>query len=172
MQLKRITTGRLYLIPFTIGICEATLNHNYTVLTDMGITLGTGWPDEDTLDTLPRIINNLRLVTEPTGFESWMIIEKETNAIIGDAGFKGRPDWRGDIDLGYGIISSARRRGYATEAAQGLIGWAFKQTGLKRITARCEASNAGSIKVIQALGFNNTGIREGLLHWELLPAGL
>ena len=101
-----------------------------------------------------------------------MIIEKETNAIIGDAGFKGRPDWRGDIDLGYGIISSARRRGYATEAAQGLIGWAFKQTGLKRITARFEASNAGSIKVIQALGFNNTGIREGLLHWELLPAGL
>lgn len=172
MQLKRITTSRLYLIPFTIDICEKVLNHNYTVLTNMGIALGAGWPDEDTLDTLPRIISNLRLVTEPTGFESWMIIEKETNAVIGDAGFKGRPDWRGAVDLGYGIISSARRQGYATEAAQGLIGWAFKQSGLKRITARCEASNAGSIKVIQGLGFIDRGIREDLLHWELLPPGL
>lgn len=53
----------------------------------MGFKKGKSWPDKDVTETLPKIINNLALVEAPAGFESWMIIKKDTFEIIGDAGF-------------------------------------------------------------------------------------
>jgi len=53
-------------------------------LTSLGIKPGNGWPDLETLETLPRIMNNFKKIKEPSGFESWMIIERATNLIIGD----------------------------------------------------------------------------------------
>jgi ribosomal-protein-alanine N-acetyltransferase len=55
--------------------------------------------DIDVLETLPRIINNLTKVGYPTGFESWMIIKKDTKEIIGDLGFKGFNDKDENVDI-------------------------------------------------------------------------
>lgn len=167
MSFKKITTARLYLIPFTRSICEQVLNKDFTGLAASGINPGDGWPDADMLDTLPRIINKLNLVPSPSGFESWMIIEKQTHAVIGDTGFKGLPDLNGAADVGYGIIAGARRKGYAVEAVSGLIDWAFRQPGLQVITASCEITNTGSQQVLKTLGFNFKGIHEGMYQWEL-----
>lgn len=80
-MLLNIQTSRLTLLPFTKTICEETLNNSTAVLTRLGIVPCNGWPDLETLDTLPRIINNLNKVTKPTGFESWMMIESATNLL-------------------------------------------------------------------------------------------
>lgn len=170
MPLKKITTERLYLIPFTRSICEGLLRDDLTSLTALGIKPAQGWPDEDMLDTLPRIMNKLNLVPSPSGFESWMIIEKQNHTIIGDTGFKGLPDSNGAADVGYGIIESARRNGYATEAVKGLINWAFQQPGLLVITASCDPLNIGSQQVLSAIGFSFKGTHEGFFQWELRPS--
>jgi ribosomal-protein-alanine N-acetyltransferase len=68
MKIKKITTERLYLIPFTIPIAQEVLNQQYTILSDMGLNLSQGWPDEDMMETLPRIVTNLEMVEEPSGF--------------------------------------------------------------------------------------------------------
>ncbi|MGY0037053.1 GNAT family N-acetyltransferase [Pedobacter sp. NJ-S-72] len=133
----------------------------------MNINPGEIWPDEDMLETLPRIIDKLNLVPAPSGFESWIIIEKETNKVIGDTGFKGLPDINGAADIGYGIIASARRNGYAAEAVNSLIDWAFQQSELRVITASCEPANAGSAKVLKGLGFSFKGMNEEMFRWEL-----
>lgn len=169
MPFKEIATERLYLIPFTFSICEQVLNKDFSGLNALGISPGYGWPDADMLDTLPRIINKLDLVTSPSGFESWMIIEKQTHTVIGDTGFKGLPDLNGAADVGYGIIAGARRKGYATEAVKGLIEWAFQQPELQIITASCEVKNTGSQQVLKALGFTLKGTHEGYYQWELKP---
>ncbi|MDR5000979.1 GNAT family N-acetyltransferase [Brevibacillus parabrevis] len=98
---------------------------NFDELLADGYRLGDGWPDEDAIETLPKIIKNLELVGEPTGFESWMIVKQDGNTIIGDAGFKGRPNDQGEVDIGYGIIGNERKKGFAVEAARGLVHWAF-----------------------------------------------
>ncbi|MNR39086.1 ribosomal-protein-S5-alanine N-acetyltransferase [compost metagenome] len=113
-------------------------------------------------------MSNLEKVEEPSGFESWLIVEKEGMNIIGDAGFKGKPDQEGAVDLGYGIIDSARRKGYAVEAAEALISWAFKQQEVKVITARCMHVNEGSTKTLERLGFYEKVIKEEMIHWFLL----
>lgn len=168
MKTKKITTDRLYLIPFTIPIAQEILDRKYTILSGMGLNRGKGWPDEDLLETLPRIVTNLEKVAEPSGFESWLIVEKEGMNIVGDAGFKGKPDQEGAVDLGYGIVDSARRKGYAVEAGEALISWAFKQQQVKVITARCMHVNEGSTKTLERLGFYQKVIKEEMIHWFLL----
>jgi len=167
MQSKKIITKRLYLIPFTLRICKEMLNNDFTSLREMNINPGETWPDEDMLETLPRIIDKLKLVPAPSGFESWIIMEKETNTVIGDTGFKGLPDSNGAADIGYGIIAGARRKGYAAEAVNGLIKWAFLQPELNLITASCETTNTGSAKVLKGLGFKCKGVNEEMFEWEL-----
>jgi ribosomal-protein-alanine N-acetyltransferase len=69
MQLK-IQTSRLTILPFTFNICEESLSNSFGIIASMGICPGNGWPDPETLDTLPRIIKNLSKVNQPSGFES------------------------------------------------------------------------------------------------------
>lgn len=167
MQSKKIITERLYLIPFTLRICKEVLNNDFSSLKEMNINPGETWPDEDMLETLPRIIDKLKLVPAPSGFESWIIMEKETNTVIGDTGFKGLPDSNGAANIGYGIIASARRKGYAIEAVSGLINRAFQHPELSVITASCETTNTGSAKVLERLGFKFKGLNAGMFDWEL-----
>ena len=71
------------------------------------------------------------------GFTSWIFIEKSTNQVIGDGGYKGNPDSRGEIEIGYEIIESKRQKGYATEAIEALLEWTLTQDEVKSIIAKC-----------------------------------
>ncbi|NRQ51917.1 GNAT family N-acetyltransferase [Brevibacillus sp. HD1.4A] len=168
MKDKRITTERLVLTPFTKSSAESILRGNFDELLVDGYRLGNGWPDEDAIETLPKIIKNLELVGEPTGFESWMIVKKDGNTIIGDAGFKGRPNELGEVDIGYGIIRQERKQGFGVEAAKGLVKWAFSQAEVKAITARCLIHNADSARILEKLNFQETARDGEMIYWSLM----
>lgn len=103
----------------------------------------------------------------PTGFESWMIIKKDTMEIIGDAGFKGFNFITGSADIGYGIVEAERRKGYAEEAVITLINWAFENESLQHITASCLKDNIGSYKLLEKLNFKIIGHHEDFIDWSL-----
>jgi ribosomal-protein-alanine N-acetyltransferase len=167
LPIDRLLTERLILIPFTIKICRNLLRNNFSDLLKMGLKKGTGWPDDDVIETLPRIINNLSLVQAPTGYESWMIIRKDTSAIIGDAGFKGFNYEDENIDIGYGIIAEERKKGYTTEAVTALIQWAFSNEVVKEITARCTIDNTGSISLLKKMNFAAVKNDGEMIYWSL-----
>jgi ribosomal-protein-alanine N-acetyltransferase len=168
MNLKNIITDRLLLIPFTKEIANIILSGDFAKLIKMGFHLGKGYPDEETLDTIPKILHNLNLVPEPSGFESWIIVLKDEMTIIGDIGFKGKPNHLGAVDIGYGIIDSERKKGYASEATRGLIKWAFSNSEVISITAKCLLENIDSSKILTKLNFNEVGRDNEMIHWELL----
>ncbi|GED70750.1 N-acetyltransferase [Brevibacillus reuszeri] len=168
MNEKRIQTNRLLLLPFTKTMATSILQGDDEELVKMGLSFGDGFPDEDTLETIPKIVAALDLVDEPTGFESWMIIRKDTLSIIGDAGFKGRPNEAGEVDIGYGIVASARKKGYGIEAAQGLVDWAFSQPEVNKITARCLLANIDSAKVLEKMDFKEVGRDDEMIYWALV----
>ena len=143
------------------------MNNSVVTLTGLGITPCDGWPDLETIDTLPRILNNLNKVEEPSGFESWMMIERNTKMIIGDIGFKGLPNETNEIDLGYGIIASQRKKGFANEAAAGILSWAFRQKTVKAITASCHVDNIGSQKILSLLNFSVIKQEDEMIYWRL-----
>lgn len=167
LQIKNLSTERLILIPLTIKICGNILNNNYSDLEQLNIERGINWPDEDFAETLPRIIHNLSLVEGPTGFESWIIIRKDTREIIGDAGFKGYNASEQNADIGYGIKKEERRQGYAEEAVNKLIQWAFSTEIIKEITARSYTNNHASAKLLIKVGFAQVKQDEEMYYWSL-----
>ncbi len=167
MPEKKLITERLILIPYSIKICNDIINNDFTALDKMGFKKGNGWPDEDVMETLPKIINNLNKVAAPTGFESWMIIKNDSLEIIGDIGFKGFNHEQQNIDLGYGIIQIERRKGYAEEAARALIKWALAHKEVKEITAKCFIRNVSSINLLRKLNFVQTMQDEAMVYWRM-----
>lgn len=102
-----------------------------------------------------------------TGFESWLIIKKDTQEIIGDVGYKGYNFEFQNIDIGYGIITEERGKGFAEEATRELIRWAFSQEIVKEITAKCFIDNAQSINLLKKLGFIQIHENEHVIDWSL-----
>ncbi|POR24155.1 GNAT family N-acetyltransferase [Flavobacterium columnare] len=168
LEIDKLITERLILIPFTIEICRNILNKDYKDLEVLNLKRGKSWPDTDVLDTLPRIINNLNKVEYPTGYESWMIIKKDTLEIIGDLGFKGFNNEEGNVDLGYGIIKEERRKGYAAEAVSEIIKWAFSNKIVKEITANCLTENISSINLLNKFKFRQVKTENDMIYWNLL----
>lgn len=57
-----------------------------------------------------------------------------------------------EVGLFYAISPSHQRRGYASEAAQALVDYAFQELHLKHIVATTDHDNMGSIGVMRKLG--------------------
>ncbi|WP_018476756.1 GNAT family N-acetyltransferase [Pontibacter roseus] len=168
MPIHPIHTDRLALIPFTLDVARALYAFNTAILTQIGLQPTRFWPDQESMDTLPRIIKRLELVPEPTGFESWMIVLRQNATVIGDAGFKGPPNAEGAVDIGYSIIEQEQQRGYALETARALVEWAFRQPEVKAVTANCLLENAPSARILQKLGMEEIIRDDEVIYWKLL----
>jgi len=72
---------------------------------------------------------------------------------FGPADSSGRPDrYSPEFGLFYAISPAHRRQGYATEAAQALVDYAFRRLHLKRVVATTDYDNLGSLGVMRKLG--------------------
>lgn len=94
---------------------------------------------------------------------------------VGGAGFKGAPDARGAVEIGYSIDPPFRRRGYAREAVRALCAWALEQPDIRLVQAQTLPQNAASQGVLAACGFLPDGqgtegplfsLRPVCLSWE------
>lgn len=77
--------------------------------------------------------------------------------------------------IGYGVVPSARRRGYASEMLRLSLPFA-RRLGLPRVLVTCDEDNIGSRKTIEANGgvLENTLFHEGLRapkrrYWIAIP---
>ena len=94
-------------------------------------------------------------------YSLWMIVRKDGRH-IGNLSFKGVPE-NGVAELGYGIAEEFRGYGYATEAVETILAWAFDQPGVTTVAAETEKDNAASRRVLEKCGFAPAGEgREGL----------
>ena len=80
--------------------------------------------------------------------------------VIGEAGFYSPPDNDGRVEIGYGVVSEHRRRGYAEEAARALISWASAEHGITRFRASISPDNILSLNLIRKLGFVQVGSQQ------------
>ena len=59
----------------------------------------------------------------------------------------------GVAGLGYWIVPSARRHGYATRAIRMVSNWALAEIGMERVEAWVEPDNVASLRALEAVGF-------------------
>jgi [ribosomal protein S5]-alanine N-acetyltransferase len=79
----------------------------------------------------------------------WTIIDKQLNRMVGDMCFKGEPNEKGEIEIGYGTYSDFRNKGYMTEAVNEIIKWALEQNGVETVLAQTDPNNSASHKVLE-----------------------
>jgi RimJ/RimL family protein N-acetyltransferase len=99
------------------------------------------------------------------------VVERESQTIIGSAGFKGPPDGDGRVEIGYGIVPDYQGRGYATEAAAALVAFALADNQVKLIRAHTLPTPNASTRVLEKCGFRRLGEiadpEDGLVwRWE------
>ncbi len=144
----KLETENLILYPLTTNLIEKILNNKITEYST------TEWLTEDNRVLLTWMKDELYCFLPPKlGFTSWIFIEKSTNQVIGDGGYKGNPNPTGEVEIGYEIIESKRKKGYATEAINALIDWGITKPEIKCITAKCHENNIASQNLLQKLQF-------------------
>jgi len=70
-------------------------------------------------------------------------------------------------DFGYTLARRYWSRGYATEAARGLIDTVFRKLGIHRIYATCDTRNIASFRVMEKLGMR----REATFEKDVIQKG-
>lgn len=96
----------------------------------------------------------------------WLVVNKTTGIIVAELGFKGIPDNKGEIEIGYGTMPEQQGKGYMTEAVSGMIHWAAGRTDVEYILAETDENNHASIRVVQKNGFVQYDKRGEMLWWR------
>jgi [ribosomal protein S5]-alanine N-acetyltransferase len=117
------------------------------------------FPRQDDRDVARRSLMQYEAV-----FGSYAIVERGTGLVVGAIGFFGPPDAAGTVTIGYGLVPSARRLGYATEALRALVTFAFAQDAVRRLEADADRSNVASHRVLEKAGFIRTHSTDDA-HW-------
>jgi RimJ/RimL family protein N-acetyltransferase len=72
--------------------------------------------------------------------------------LIGNAGIRMKTPDTQEADIGYELDPRSWGCGYATEAADALLAFGFRELGLHRIWAWCIAENTASARVLEKIG--------------------
>ncbi|SFC40368.1 GNAT family N-acetyltransferase [Clostridium uliginosum] len=170
MNLKNICTNKLILIPITLEITKSLINGSSKEIEKLGIKCDKKWPTEDTMDILPIINNSLEKNKIPTGFETWMIVDKNNKRIIGDIGFHGSPNEKGEVEVGFGLVEHERGKGFGFESLNAIMDWLNFQESVKVIKAECLISNKPSARILEKAGLKEINRDNELIYWEFIKS--
>jgi [ribosomal protein S5]-alanine N-acetyltransferase len=88
---------------------------------------------------------------ETLRFGHRLVVERDTGTVVGGIGFFGPPQ-DGEVEIGYGIVPSRQRRGYATEAVQAMVADIFQLNDVQTVVANVDLDNPASIRVLEKSG--------------------
>lgn len=98
-------------------------------------------------------------------FTMYVIRRPADGLAVGGLGFFGPPDREGTVELGYGLVPSARGEGLATAAVMLALEHA-QAWGARRAAADTEVTNGASRRVLTKSGLLETGRRGSLVLYE------
>lgn len=106
-----------------------------------------GYPLPDTKDGVGLF---LRHGDREYGFH--FVVRREDDRVIGEIGFV-EPPRGGSVTIGYAIVPSARRRGYATEAIVAVAEWSLARPEVTQVRAQTLPDNEPSMRALLSAGF-------------------
>jgi len=121
--------------------------------------------DEEVKPHIQLYLEELESDQELFGWGVWLVFSQTDQQLIGDIGFKGKPV-DGVVEVGYGISPDEQNKGYATEAVEALVNWAFQTGKVNKIVAETLKTNEASIRVLEKLFMNKVEQDEHMVYWE------
>jgi RimJ/RimL family protein N-acetyltransferase len=100
-----------------------------------------------------------RVKAEPNFAEIGLIlaIEKETNELIGSAGFHDFPDNNGMIEIGFGIVPEKQNQGFGTELLIGMWKMICLRPDVRLLRYTVSPENLPSMHIINKIEFSKVG---------------
>lgn len=145
-----IETERLQLIACNKMHLGALMQSEQALADLLGVELAENW-----LIFPESVEYSLKMLEADPQVLRWgmhFFLYKDENKIIGTGGFKGAADASGMVELGYSVAPSYENQGFATEAAGGMLDYAFSWSHVKMVDAHTLAEENASGKVLQKCG--------------------
>lgn len=96
----------------------------------------------------------------------WFLIRQTDRVVVGSADFKGVPNDKQEVEIGYGLGKAFEKNGYMTEAVQAMCEWALKQPKVAHVIAETDLDGFASQRILQHCGFMEESRGESL-WWKL-----
>jgi RimJ/RimL family protein N-acetyltransferase len=149
---RREANGNVALIAATLDVLNAEERSGADAATLLGVLPPATWPPEfNDAATREWMRNVLREHPDEPGYGSWYIIGD--GRLAGTGGYKGPPNDRGEVEIGYAVIESEQRKGYASGAVNLLVARAFRDPRVTAVTAETIGPLVGSQAVLARCGF-------------------
>jgi [ribosomal protein S5]-alanine N-acetyltransferase len=162
----RLRTPRLLLFVCQIEFVDALSQGSAVARERFDVHVPEDWPDQELASFLPLYEGQLREDPSLLGFGVWIMVEVKTQTVVGSAGFMGKPDADGVVEIGFGVHPTYRGMGYATEAVESLLLWALDFDEVRCVVAHCDPANAASIRVLEKVGLHRTEMEDARLAWS------
>ena len=171
-HIMHLTTGRLLIVPLSYEQLVMYLKGDGKLEEMLNLEKAPYVIPQDLLDALNEVI--LPSVADRASnylyFTLWTIISKEFNQRVGDICFKGEPNNRGEIEIGYGTYEKFQGMGFMTEAVKAMTDWAFDQPGVTAVIAETDLLNVASQRILKKNNFIQYKIVDKMKWWRLRKA--
>jgi RimJ/RimL family protein N-acetyltransferase len=132
------------------------------------LEVGDAWADDFPFEGDVGAVGMFLLATAERGeqrpFGYYRISRLADGLAIGGIGFKGRPQG-GSVEIGYGLVPSARGNGLAAEAVSAVLALAA-EAGVARVLADTTPDNVASQRTLLRAGFRRVDAEGELFQYE------
>jgi RimJ/RimL family protein N-acetyltransferase len=150
-----IATPHLRLLPLTPSLLRAVAGGDLAdVERQLGARVGKGWEEG-----VPAKLRLEQLAADPSE-QPWLVramVASTPPRVVGCVGFHAPPDDDGRVEIGYDIVASERRKGYAREGIRALLDWAWTTGRVRTCVASVSPHNAPSLSLVRSFGFRHVG---------------
>ncbi len=167
-----IQTERLFLVIADLPKLEAIVSEDWPALSALlgGAGIAPNWLHFP--EAMIWMRDYLRESQTELGWWNYLIVHRRDVRLIGTCGYKGSPDFHGEVEIGYEIADGYQGQGLATETAHALVNHAFKFDEVKCVSANTLAEKNASNRLLEKLGFQFAGeeidIEDGRIWcWKL-----
>src|ERR687894_2380464 len=156
MDASGIRTDNLRLIAVEPFHVEALSRDKRELAEVLGVAMPDGWPEFPEAFAPPEGGGPRRAERPPTVWRGYFFVHPRRRALVGNGGFTGDPDDSGVVEIGYEIAPEPRNRGFATEAARAMIGYAFAHADarVEAVVAHTLAETNASNAVLRKVGMS------------------
>lgn len=153
-----LTSNRLIVRRFAHGDAEALASYR----SDAEVARYQDWMCPYTVDearTFVARLDGLAPGTPGTWFQ-FAVGLTSSAALIGDVALHALESEESQAELGFTFASARQGQGYATEAVQAVLQYAFEKLGMQQVWSRTDARNLRAQRLLERLGFRREPERD------------
>ncbi len=153
-----IETARLQLIACELEHFEAMLTDERRLAPMLRVTPAEDWLGFPAArEAMHPCYEHLKFHPSVIGWWTYLFVHKGDAKLIGLGGFKGGPNEEGVVEIGYALAPAYRGMGLASEAARGMLQYAFSHPEVGRVVAHTLAERNASTRVLERVGLRHVG---------------